>query len=857
MPINDAKILAIVQRINAMPNQGAAFKQRMIESNPVLRSYLDNNFSGGTLPAAIAEEELPEKFHGSQEAARRYAEGYQWGQRNVRDQREHTAKELLPYVSSLAFGPAAGVSAILGEAINMGVSGATNGEKDSWGDLFVDEYKHPGWNAFFDMTNPGYLAVGPLEAGLRPSAATDAGVAALRGEGRRFYKDAIRSWNKYIADKSLSPGDIPVIGEHNLFRGKVYKGGEITDPYFASFTTDPQYAAQYGEVKPYLLETRGPAYASEPLMGSRDVVANDMFYLRNTKNAPGAKAIIGSDMITPDMPYHSQGMEIFSYSPNKQAIPYKGSNLLITSPQDMWEKNAASLTSRYSGYTPTIQSPAHRRFVDDVVQGAQWGINREWLGEPVVPKEYDFVGKKWIGNGAEAFVYDNPESSATVLKDLQSSVLQGADDAYGTLMTPEEAISYGKTYADIKNKRPYNLPLRVVGYTKNQFGSFDPVLEQKKVVVPGGHQYWGNQSPEVTKFARTVGSELYRPELGMYDVEVNNILRENDLYPRVWENMKYRDALKQLGIDYREDRYGLLKQDLDFKPENVGFLEDGTIMGIDIRKNGGFLANPFAGGGDIHIKPSHRGRLTELKARTGKTEAELYNDGNPAHKKMVVFARNARKWKHADGGPLSDTIDYTGINTTNHRKYNPDYISYIDTSLANADVPTAKRASTLANIIEESGGNPFALDDTGKFYGLLQWANNRYQQTGEKDPYKEIDNQVSHILNTLGNTTDGMSWTHGGTGSGYNSYKDAMKDFDSDDLATAMKGFTLGYVRPTGKIGSYNNRLRVAQQLLDRYNSTPLQKANSMYQRIQKVTGGNRDTMLRLILDAKGKAGFR
>ena len=48
----------------------------------------------------------------------------------------------------------------------------------------------------------------------------------------------------------------------------------------------------------------------------------------------------------------------------------------------------------------------------------------------------------------------------------------------------------------------------------------------------------------------------------------------------------------------------------------------------------------------IRIKKSHRGRLTELKARTGKSEAELYNDGNPAHKKMVVFARNARKWHH-------------------------------------------------------------------------------------------------------------------------------------------------------------------------------------------------------------------
>ena len=68
----------------------------------------------------------------------------------------------------------------------------------------------------------------------------------------------------------------------------------------------------------------------------------------------------------------------------------------------------------------------------------------------------------------------------------------------------------------------------------------------------------------------------------------------------------------------------------------------------------------FAGGGSIHIKPSHRGRLTELKARTGKSEAELYNDGNPAHKKMVVFARNARKWKHGDGGFLDNYYDDGG-----------------------------------------------------------------------------------------------------------------------------------------------------------------------------------------------------
>ena len=65
------------------------------------------------------------------------------------------------------------------------------------------------------------------------------------------------------------------------------------------------------------------------------------------------------------------------------------------------------------------------------------------------------------------------------------------------------------------------------------------------------------------------------------------------------------------------------------------------------------LFNNYAEGGGIHIKPSHRGRLTELKKRTGKSEAELYRTGSAATRKMITFARSARKWnKHSMGGYL-------------------------------------------------------------------------------------------------------------------------------------------------------------------------------------------------------------
>ena len=57
-------------------------------------------------------------------------------------------------------------------------------------------------------------------------------------------------------------------------------------------------------------------------------------------------------------------------------------------------------------------------------------------------------------------------------------------------------------------------------------------------------------------------------------------------------------------------------------------------------KKGGILSAESG----ISIKPENRGKLTRLKKRTGKTEAELYATGSPEVRKMVTFARNSRKW---------------------------------------------------------------------------------------------------------------------------------------------------------------------------------------------------------------------
>lgn len=138
-----------------------------------------------------------------------------------------------------------------------------------------------------------------------------------------------------------------------------------------------------------------------------------------------------------------------------------------------------------------------------------------------------------------------------------------------------------------------------------------------------------------------------RRYLSLYDIwdlapfsgKTGNELPGNpvELYDRIYED---------------EDPFTYYRYFPEDKPQNDKSNSDipNDVL-VDIRNFWSSVTNQNASGGHIHIKPSHRGRLTELKERTGKTEAELYNDGNPAHKRMVVFARNSRKW-HGDGGLL-------------------------------------------------------------------------------------------------------------------------------------------------------------------------------------------------------------
>jgi hypothetical protein len=72
----------------------------------------------------------------------------------------------------------------------------------------------------------------------------------------------------------------------------------------------------------------------------------------------------------------------------------------------------------------------------------------------------------------------------------------------------------------------------------------------------------------------------------------------------------------------------------------------------------------YSDGGIININPENKGKFNATKKATGKTTEELTHSKNPVTKKRAIFAQNAAKWKHEDGGEIEKLgTDNTYINT--------------------------------------------------------------------------------------------------------------------------------------------------------------------------------------------------
>lgn len=66
----------------------------------------------------------------------------------------------------------------------------------------------------------------------------------------------------------------------------------------------------------------------------------------------------------------------------------------------------------------------------------------------------------------------------------------------------------------------------------------------------------------------------------------------------------------------------------------------------------------------IYIKPENKGKFTATKKATGKSTEELTHSKNPLTRKRAIFAQNAKKWKHQEGGLLERKgVPYITLNS--------------------------------------------------------------------------------------------------------------------------------------------------------------------------------------------------
>lgn len=238
------------------------------------------------------------------------------------------------------------------------------------------------------------------------------------------------------------------------------------------------------------------------------------------------------------------------------------------------------------------------------------------------------------------------------------------------------------------------------------------------------------------------------------------------------------------------------------------------------------------GGEVVHTSKNSIKVFSAVPMLNGKSPAEKIINGENANKVFKEQEEFKDRNNYNDDGSKKyqnggKKLLFTSLKTTNDRGYEVNNLNYIYNKLKSSGLYNDKQiAAILANIVEESGANPYAIrtdKETGKQYkdtGLLQWID-RYPGIDKKRlAIEELDNQINYINKTLRDTTDTVSWTHGGEGSGYMKAIDAYNEFnDSDDLERINYALTLGYVRPKGRKESAANRYKVAQQIYDEINN--------------------------------------
>ena len=316
---------------------------------------------------------------------------------------------------------------------------------------------------------------------------------------------------------------------------------------------------------------------------------------------------------------------------------------------------------------------------------------KNWIKDMIVDSPVDIENPKWI-NDAIKHYHATP---GTIIFDARNSAYKKylgiPDKKPFYIENPDGTFSYD--LSKIENKhRPVNDKIDFIGgahghlwndsgitpdgstYFMHDVWDLHPLSQGTKYIKESLHKtigsdklrelaqnfrvymfdkgHWGIDGGKSTfgKLTQFLDRPLNRYRSGIkYDEKTNKLI---DIPPILNNTI---DKIIDLPIFNKISKYEIgpilggkpfeLKMNVPIKPNTDASTFDSYKYITDF-KQGGILKRVESGKSGIHIKPENRGKLTRLKKRTGKSEAELWKEGNPAVRKMITFARNSRKWKH-------------------------------------------------------------------------------------------------------------------------------------------------------------------------------------------------------------------
>lgn len=294
-------------------------------------------------------------------------------------------------------------------------------------------------------------------------------------------------------------------------------------------------------------------------------------------------------------------------------------------------KNGKSISEIYDAGLPRygegyIPDPS---FIDRVIKEEGFLSSPRDIGDGKQTIGSGLTAQKWLSQYAKKGAWTREMNRAAVAEELTNA------DSYLRTIFPDYD-SYPQGVREVLQDIQYNTGKVNMKYSPK----FVTAVRNKNWGEARRQMDWGNTDPKFGKGlrARNARRQALWDKALEYDVKpiiqqpvstvVRPVIKEEQVVPIYNPTISpYISGKPMIKLIPRVQLPNLIElmEDSEWEPEFPGYSN---------------------GKSPIHIKPANRGKLTRLKARTGKSESELYNDGNPAHKKMVVFARNARKWKH-------------------------------------------------------------------------------------------------------------------------------------------------------------------------------------------------------------------